>query len=315
MAQRKGSQYKDRLSSTNDRTIPASNIDDYHGKDYVHETIFTSFTSSSTIFSSNPEKARAEQFFALWSLIWISIFFYIIYTKWFEWFTPYHYLSLGLLLFLVPTLFPVVFPSIFLCTHLPFTRRYTTKANLYIGILSWIGNYFWTHYFYTVLRATYTFEAHRLNNVPFALYLITQSYFHLYHLLASIAIRFVRRRTSMKGSSHYLWMGMTVLVVSYIIAFSDSFTVQHFPYYDIPDRYAMYLYGSMFYSLVHMVTFPMFARLDEDANTWNLWKTFTNAMTCCMIVTQLLDLWRLFIGPVTTTPAANPPNHSIPFIS
>ena len=113
-------------------------------------------TSHFSILSSNSEKARAEQFFLLWTIVWISIMFYIVYSQWFETFTPYHYLAPGFLLFLFPTVFLLLLPSFFLSAHLSISRRYTTKANLYIAILSWISNYFWTHYFYTVLHATYT---------------------------------------------------------------------------------------------------------------------------------------------------------------
>ena len=39
------------------------------------------------------------------------------------------------------------------------------RANIWIAIFSFIGNYFWTHYFYTLLGASYTFKAHELNGV------------------------------------------------------------------------------------------------------------------------------------------------------
>lgn len=107
---------------------------------------------------------------------------------------------------------------------------------------------------------------------------------------------------------------MIVLVMSYVVALLETFTIQNFPYYDIPDRYAMYVYGSMFYGLYFVVSFPMFARLDETGNTWNLLNTFIDSMACCMIVTQLLDFWRISIGHVTDAPASNPVEHSIPFI-
>ncbi|UJR10976.1 hypothetical protein I4U23_015161 [Adineta vaga] len=296
------------------RTISLSKRRSLSNNNIQRKPIDSYTVPNSTIFSSNPEKARAEQFFLLWSLIWISILFYIVYSQWFETFTPYHYLTLGLLLFIFPTIFPVLFPKVFLSSHLPISRRYTTKANLYIGIFSWIANYFWTHYFYVVLHATYTFKAHRLNDVPFALYLITHSYFHLYHVLSSIMMRLVWRRMPTKGKIRYFYVGIIVIIVSYIVAFLETFTIQHFPYYDIPDRYAMYAYGSMFYGIYFIVSFPMFARLDEEANTWNLSQTIIDVLACCMIVTQLLDFWRISIGHVTRAPAANPVYQSIPFI-
>lgn len=45
----------------------------------------------------------------------------------------------------------------------PLAQRFWVKANLWVAIFSFIGNYFWTHYFYRLLGASYTFPAHRLN--------------------------------------------------------------------------------------------------------------------------------------------------------
>ena len=47
----------------------------------------------------------------------------------------------------------------------PLAQRYWVKANVWIAIFSFIGNYFWTHYFYDLLGAEYTFPSWRLNGV------------------------------------------------------------------------------------------------------------------------------------------------------
>lgn len=39
------------------------------------------------------------------------------------------------------------------------------QANLWIIIFSYVGNYFWTHYFFKVLGASYTFPSWKMNNV------------------------------------------------------------------------------------------------------------------------------------------------------
>jgi cycloeucalenol cycloisomerase len=67
----------------------------------------------------------------------------------------------------------------------PITQRHWFKANVWNFIYSHIGNYFWTHYFYRLLGARYTFESWRLNDVPYCLFLITQAYFILYHALSN----------------------------------------------------------------------------------------------------------------------------------
>lgn len=38
----------------------------------------------------------------------------------------------------------------------PVLERYAFKANVWLAIYSHIGNYWYTHYFYTVLKAKYT---------------------------------------------------------------------------------------------------------------------------------------------------------------
>lgn len=47
----------------------------------------------------------------------------------------------------------------------PLLQRHWVKANIWVAIFSFIGNYFWTHYFYTLLGAQYTFRTWRLNDV------------------------------------------------------------------------------------------------------------------------------------------------------
>lgn len=39
------------------------------------------------------------------------------------------------------------------------------QANIWIAIFSYIGNYFWTHYFFNLLGAAYTFPSYKLNQV------------------------------------------------------------------------------------------------------------------------------------------------------
>ncbi len=47
----------------------------------------------------------------------------------------------------------------------PWHQQYWVKANVWIAIFSFIGNYFWTHYFYQLLGAEYTFPSWQLNKV------------------------------------------------------------------------------------------------------------------------------------------------------
>lgn len=49
--------------------------------------------------------------------------------------------------------------SKFFCVHI------LLQASLWMIIFSYVGNYFWTHYFFTVLGASYTFPSWKMNNV------------------------------------------------------------------------------------------------------------------------------------------------------
>ena len=52
----------------------------------------------------------------------------------------------------------------------------------------------YTHYFYSVLKAEYTFPSWDLNGVPIPMFFATHFYFTLYHTLAACALRRVRTR-------------------------------------------------------------------------------------------------------------------------
>jgi hypothetical protein len=39
------------------------------------------------------------------------------------------------------------------------------QMNVWQAIFGFIGNYFWTHYFFNLLGAAYTLPSHRLNGV------------------------------------------------------------------------------------------------------------------------------------------------------
>ena len=62
-------------------------------------------------------------------------------------------------------------------------------------MFSFIGNYWYTHYFYSVLKARYTFPSHRLNDVPIALFFATHFYFVTYHTLSNLILRKIETRS------------------------------------------------------------------------------------------------------------------------
>ena len=81
-----------------------------------------------------------------------------------------------------------------------------------------------------------------------------------------------------------------------------------YPYYEHEDKGRMYIVGSLFYAIYFWVSFPAFFVMDEShkrgAKKWPLWRAGWDALAAGMLVTILLDLWRIAIGPITSGLAA-----------
>ena len=108
------------------------------------------------------------------------------------------------------------------------------KANIWVAIFSYVGNYFWTHYFYKVLGAAYSFPVEiELNGVPVFLYLITHGYFAFYFTLSTMVIRRVRTGLSPEMSSvtRLVVMILLITLMSWATAFMETFTISSVPYY------------------------------------------------------------------------------------
>ena len=144
----------------------------------------------------------------------------------------------------------------------PPLASHSLKANAWLVIFSFVGNYWYTHYFYSVLRAEYTFPAHDLNGVPVAMFFATHFYFALYHTLASCALRRARRAFA-PSRARAAFCAALVLAMSYATAFTETLTIAGFPCYRFDDWHAAATLGSAFYGLYFVVSYPTYARLDE----------------------------------------------------
>lgn len=257
-------------------------------------------------FSENPGKKWTEVFILCYSPVWILFDLGIVVPfQLYERFSELEYLLLG-----IGTAFPCFLLPLFIVgkadRHRPILERHWVKMNIWIAVVSFVGNYFWTHYFYNLLGASYTFPSWRLNNVPIPLYLMTHAYFCFYHVLSSLFLRRLRHSLSLSVTSPIVRTAVQVVWVvlfSYFTAFMETLTIANFPYYTFVDKASMYKYGSLFYAIYFFVTFPMFIRLDESPGVqWTLGRTVVDALGGCMLVTILLDLWRIMIGSIVTIP-------------
>jgi cycloeucalenol cycloisomerase len=262
---------------------------------------------------SNPSKREFEQFALTYTAIWIGIFAIVVATGVYEQFTENSYMILCVGLALPFLLQPIVYP-LPSERHQPLFERYSFKANVWIAIFSFIGNYWYTHYFYSVLRARYTFPAHRLNDVPIALYFATHFYFVTYHTFSNLILRKVE--TSFQpGFSRVFLFWSVIFAFSYFTAFMETLSISSFPYYSFADRYMAYTLGSAFYGLYFIVSYPVFYRMDEyrveangqtantnKARTYSLYEVIFEALGASMLVLCLLDFARLACGIALTIP-------------
>ncbi|KAL0535301.1 hypothetical protein IC582_029630 [Cucumis melo] len=261
--------------------------------------------SSSLWLSSNPSKRWGELFFLSYTPFWLTLCLGIVIPfKLYEMgFTELEYLLLGLLAALPAFLIPVVWPGE-ADRCLPWKDRYWVKASLWIVIFSYVGNYFWTHYFFTVLGASYTFPSWRMNDVPHTTFLLTHVCFLFYHVASNMTLRRLRHSVAdLPENIQWVTLVAWILALSYFIAYLETLAISNFPYYQFVDRASMYKVGSLFYAIYFFVSFPMFLRIDEKpGDLWDLPRVAVDSLGAAMLVTILLDLWRIFLGPIVPLP-------------
>lgn len=237
----------------------------------------------------------------MYTPIWIVCMVVIVKTRWYESFGPNDYIGVGIALVV-----PILFLPLLLASKkekaLPFRKRYIVKAHMYIAILSYIGNHFYTHYFYNVLGMRYTGPLAvgiQINSVPVSMFLMTHVYFLSYHVLISPLLRATINALEWNRMAQIIGTAVVVVLIAVTTAAAETWTISSFPYYTYPDFHAMMTVGSVFYSLFFIVTFPMFFRLDEDPHTpWSLERVVVNALAAMMLVLLFADWWRLFVGGV-----------------
>ena len=261
-------------------------------------------------FSENPSKAWSEKFFLAYSPVWMIAIGLVmglgVTARVGEWGFMGIALAVALPLVVVPAL---------IRDEASLGRRwyqtYWLKANLYIAIFNFAANYFGSEYFFDVLGMVYDYPMIELTldatlvgsgeqHVPVIMYLLTQAYFVTYHTTAVIVLR--RIRTSRLPIGPILWP-VLLLAVAYFWAWMETKAmanpwIESQFYYKDMDR--MLAYGSLFYSLYFVASFPIFYHLDEKRNvSWSLKITAAAACTAGLIMMFLLDFAAAIFGPLT----------------
>lgn len=249
-------------------------------------------------WSLNPSKNYGDKFFIYYAGLWIPALAIIIYTNFYENASKLKWFLIGLAFELPCWFIPILFPSDY-DKLLPITKRYWFKANLWNAIFGFIGNYFWTHYFYKLLGARYELDTYELNGVPIVMYFITQAYFTFYHSLMNVIQRIFLSKFSYDKTFNKVLYWLLIITLSYIIAFFETWSIQYFPYYTFVNRQQMYSVGSIFYALCFLVSFPLYIRMDETiSSSWSLREVCMESLGCGMLVLILMDFWKLMIGNI-----------------
>lgn len=260
-------------------------------------TPITRAPNSSAVKQRPTPKQRCETWFLAYAVVWVLCFAVIVASEIYESIGEWGYLGLCSGLAAPLLLQPFVAPSLTGEQDVPLFERHCTKANAWIAIYSYLGNYWGTHYFYCVLGAKYTMPflpSHQLNKVPICMYFATHFYFSLYHALANKVLRCALGYQASAWRTTFLVA--LVASMAYIVAFLETLSISAFPYYTFEDRGMVYTTGSAFYAIYLVVSFPMFWRLDSGREPHSLGSACLEASASWMLIMCFLDAVRLSLG-------------------
>lgn len=253
----------------------------------------------SGFFSPNPDKAWVEKFFLLYTPVWMASMALMMFTGWArEWGDK------ALLAHAILTALPVLIVPMLLSHRFsdrPWYDSYWLKANVYLALFSFFGNYFGSEYFFDVLgmvyvfpHATTTLDAALVGSgeqtVPLIMYFYTIVYFMTYHATANIVLRKLK---GLRLPGMAVLFPIFVFVIGYAWAWMET-TAMANPlmassfYYEHMDR--MLAYGSAIYATYFIASFPIYYFLDETRECrWSLLQTAAGALSASMLTFYLLD--------------------------
>lgn len=257
-------------------------------------------------FSQNPDRARAEKFFLTWTPVWMALMALMMFTGWTRTASDTQ-LIIHSLLVALPL---VVIPALWFPKDIPWYRQYAFKANVYMAVFSFFGNYVGSEYFFDVLgmvyampNATTTLDARLVGSgeqtVPVIMYFYTQAYFMTYHTTAIIALRKLMsaaRQTPSLASTVLRGVMFLVCVVAVGYAWAwletramaNPLMTQTFWYKDME---AMLAWGSLAYATYFLASFPIFFFLDEDGRKpWSLPVTASAGMSASLLTFYFLEV-------------------------
>lgn len=255
-------------------------------------------------FSSDKDKAWAEKFFLIYSPIWMALMGIMMLTGWVSSFSDtallIHACLVALPLILIPALLRKNISNI------KWHESYWFKANLYIFVFNFFGNYFGSEYFFDVLGMVYHYPNVTTNldssllgsgkqTVPLIMYFYTQAYFITYHTSAVLVLR--RFMNSSAPAKTLLFLPL-VFIVGYLWAWMETKAMAN-PlmassfYYEKMD--IMLAYGSIIYATYFIASFPIFYFINENVK-WDNFKVIAAGLSASMLTFYMLDMAAHLIG-------------------
>jgi cycloeucalenol cycloisomerase len=257
-------------------------------------------------FSSNPDKAWVEKLFLLYSPVWMASMAYAVLSggdkTWSDGALLVHAFATALPALLIPMLLARRF------TKLPWYDSYWLKANLYLFIFGFFGNYFGSEYFFDVLGMVYRYPnvstyldpalvgSHQ-QKVPLIMYCYTHVYFMTYHSTSNVVLR---KLHNLRLPAMWLLFPLFVFAIGYGWAWMETKAMANplvagsFYYRKVE---VMLAYGSAIYATYFIASFPIWYFLDETVERrWNLWQTAAGALSASMLTFYMLDIAAHWVG-------------------
>eukprot|EP00538_Stauroneis_constricta_P014365 CAMPEP_0119560870 /NCGR_PEP_ID=MMETSP1352-20130426/16093_1 /TAXON_ID=265584 /ORGANISM="Stauroneis constricta, Strain CCMP1120" /LENGTH=137 /DNA_ID=CAMNT_0007608937 /DNA_START=74 /DNA_END=487 /DNA_ORIENTATION=+ len=126
----------------------------------------------------------------------------------------------------------------------------------------------------------------------------THFYFSTYHFFSNAMLRKITT-TFAPGMMRTLLFGAAIIKFAYFTAFMETLTMSSYPHYSFEDRDMAYTDGSAFYGIYFIVSFPAFffdPNVDSSGGGMTLWEVFMSSCGYGMIIMNLLDCVRLYLG-------------------
>jgi len=256
-------------------------------------------------FSPNPDRAWGEKFFLCYIPVWIALF--AVWSTAFDGGNRGDAATIAFGLVLASPLLLV--PALFAPRNGHYWyESYWLKANLFIFIVNFSGNYFVSEYFFDVLGMVYHYPNLHLTadaalvgsgeqKVPLIMYLMTQATYMTYHTTAIVVMR--RVLSSPIPMKLVCFIVLTALLAycwswTETMSFANSGLESNFRY---KDKDSMLRYGSIVFGMMFIPSFPIFYFLDESADRrWSLLQVTAGALSAALIGLFLTDLCTHVIG-------------------